>query len=517
MVTTWACPDGVMDRISKLPEGILHHILSFLTLKQVKQLSLLSNTWKQVSATHPIFNFTQDVFLKQNFGLRKISLENVIKEKSRLKQNLLTIFNAVDQSLRPFHDRRLSINEFELSLTPQPHHSDLSSVYLSRIYQWIQQAIDSNVQILTISTGFDCGRPTPPQCDLFSRSFNTSLKKLSLQYVSLTDQLPQSLFTNLEVLTISRCCGLRKIDISGPTKLKKIDLSCKGDLELVHIEALSLIEALFYCDSLKVLDIRQCKNIRYITMKYMTILAKWLDEGLDYYPALESLHLSGCYELKVAKISSNNLKSLELYFLSGLAAIDLNTPSLTEFTYYGGNVDFSSNVSALASATVYFYPNYAIQAPLDLEHVKLLSKFNGWCKVKVLYYNRHEKKLRERMVPPLCNVEKLEITITGDEELELTSTELIDSLFWISPHPEILLVKETSPSSSPADKHKHTFKSFKDKTFYEEEFSSTSHDGLATSSKEEFATIIVLMVSKVDNCPWLGIMSGYWPTLTMVY
>ncbi|KAM7264839.1 hypothetical protein ACFE04_002522 [Oxalis oulophora] len=486
MVTSLACRDGEVDRISELPEGILHHILSFLTLKQVKQLSLLSKTWKQVSATHPILNFTRDVFLEPNLDVRKINLEHVIEEKSRLKQNLLTIFNAVDQSLRPFHDRRLSINEFELSLTPQPH-SDLSSVYLSRIYQWIQQAIDSNVQILTISTGFDCGRPTPPQCDLFSRSFNTSLKKLNLRSVRLTDQLPQSLFTNLEALTLSRCCGLRKINISGPTKLKKIYLRLK-DLELVHIEALSLVEALLFGRTLKVVDIRQCKNIRYVTMVKITILAKWLDEGLDYYPALKSLNFFNC-ELKVAKISSNNLKSLELSYLSGLAAIDLNTPSLTEFTYNGGNVDFSSNVSALASATVGFSPNYEyyIQAPLDLDHVKLLSKFNGWCKVNLLYDNYNgdykffiiPREVRERMVSPLRNVDKLEITIRGDEELKLTSTELIDSLFWISPHPEILLVEKTSSHY----KHKYKLKSSKDETYNEEEFCGTGNDGQASISK----------------------------------
>ncbi|KAM7263187.1 hypothetical protein ACFE04_000870 [Oxalis oulophora] len=478
MVTSLACRrDGEVDRISELPEGILHHILSFLTLKQVKQLSLLSKAWKQVSITHPILNFTdQDV----------LDVHLVIKDQSRLKQNLLTILNAVDQSLKPFRDRKLSIKEFELSLT-QTYSDYLSPVlYLPRIYQLIQQAIDSNVQILTISTGFDDDLDNLPQCDLFSRSFNTSLKKLNLRSVRLTDdQLPQSLFTNLEVLTLSNCYGLRKIDISGPTKLKKIDL--RLNLELVHIEALSLVEALLYGQTLKVLDIRQCKNIKYVTMVKTTIHAKWLDEGLDYYPALESLNLSIC-ELKVAKISSNNLKSLDLYCLSGLAAIDLNTPSLTEFTYNGGNVDFSSNVSALASATVNIYPNErVIQEPVYLEHVKLLSKFNGWCKVNLNYDNYNgdykffiiPREVRERMVSPLRNVDKLEITIRGDEELKLTSTELIDSLFWISPHPEILLVEKTSSHY----KHKYKLKSSKDETYNEEEFCGTGNDGQASISK----------------------------------
>lgn len=42
-----------VDRISALPESVLHHILSFLSFKEVAQTCLLSKRWKQVWRTFP--------------------------------------------------------------------------------------------------------------------------------------------------------------------------------------------------------------------------------------------------------------------------------------------------------------------------------------------------------------------------------------------------------------------------------------------------------------------------------
>ncbi|KAM7265689.1 hypothetical protein ACFE04_003372 [Oxalis oulophora] len=214
-----------------------------------------------------------------------------------------------------------------------------------RINQWIQQAINSNVQILTLNFGH-CNKYTVPQCVLTGK---TSLKKLSLTDIKLSDHLPNNLFTNLEDLNLFWCYGLKVIDISDPTKLKKLVVMARN-LEYVHIEALSLIELLLGGKTIKTVDIRHCKNLRLITI-YRAAVVKtcWLDEVMSYCTSLETLNLNACQSLDVAKISSTSLKSLKILYCYSLDAIELNCPNLSEFTYCGVIVDLLSNVSASAS------------------------------------------------------------------------------------------------------------------------------------------------------------------------
>ena len=46
-----------MDKISKLPDFLLQQVLSFLTIKQVVQSSLLSKRWRHVWFTIPVLEF----------------------------------------------------------------------------------------------------------------------------------------------------------------------------------------------------------------------------------------------------------------------------------------------------------------------------------------------------------------------------------------------------------------------------------------------------------------------------
>ncbi|CAI0490982.1 unnamed protein product [Linum tenue] len=50
------------DRLSDLPEGILHHILSFLDTKPVVQTSVLSSKWRFVWKHVPVLNFRRSSF-----------------------------------------------------------------------------------------------------------------------------------------------------------------------------------------------------------------------------------------------------------------------------------------------------------------------------------------------------------------------------------------------------------------------------------------------------------------------
>ncbi|KAK6161611.1 hypothetical protein DH2020_004992 [Rehmannia glutinosa] len=51
-----------MDKISNLPQPILHHILSFLSQKEAVQTCVLSKSWRYVWSARPAIDFLEDFF-----------------------------------------------------------------------------------------------------------------------------------------------------------------------------------------------------------------------------------------------------------------------------------------------------------------------------------------------------------------------------------------------------------------------------------------------------------------------
>ena len=59
---------GATDRISKLPDLIIHYILSFLPTMEVVRMSLLSKRWRRMCYTAPTLNLRDDMhFRKERF------------------------------------------------------------------------------------------------------------------------------------------------------------------------------------------------------------------------------------------------------------------------------------------------------------------------------------------------------------------------------------------------------------------------------------------------------------------
>jgi ubiquitin-protein ligase len=72
-----------IDRISELPEPVLEHILSFIPLKQILQLSILSKRWQNVWTLFPIPNLMQHLFTN---NLRKVPDNEKEQEIQRKKE-----------------------------------------------------------------------------------------------------------------------------------------------------------------------------------------------------------------------------------------------------------------------------------------------------------------------------------------------------------------------------------------------------------------------------------------------
>ncbi|KAM0037362.1 putative F-box domain-containing protein [Helianthus debilis subsp. tardiflorus] len=50
------------DRLSSLPDGLIHKILSFISIKHAVQTSVLSSRWRFIWSSMPYLNFSRDDF-----------------------------------------------------------------------------------------------------------------------------------------------------------------------------------------------------------------------------------------------------------------------------------------------------------------------------------------------------------------------------------------------------------------------------------------------------------------------
>lgn len=117
-------PNVHVDRISSLPQLILHHILSFLRLEHVAQTSVLSKTWKRVWHTYPTICFDP-----YNSTL------------SRQKR----VLKGLEQTLLNRHMNAIGLKKLMLSL----HLSD-DPKFASNINRCLIYAIASNVEKLSL-------------------------------------------------------------------------------------------------------------------------------------------------------------------------------------------------------------------------------------------------------------------------------------------------------------------------------------------------------------------------------
>ncbi|KAI3881947.1 hypothetical protein MKX03_029549 [Papaver bracteatum] len=153
--------DGAVeeDKISKLPDVLIHHILSFLPAKPAMSTCILSKRWKHVVSSYPILDFRE---------YRGTYVTIAELEAERLKTNRL--MNFLDTVL--YLHEKPNIQKFGLSW------DDLFDG--SRLSKWIATVIKHRVEELFLSGGSGTSF-------VFPQSFFTcdSLTVLDLEFIKL--------------------------------------------------------------------------------------------------------------------------------------------------------------------------------------------------------------------------------------------------------------------------------------------------------------------------------------------
>jgi hypothetical protein len=326
------------DRISGLPEAIVEHILSFIPLKQVLQLSILSKRWQNVWTLLPIPEFHsnfQSSILRENF--------NYFLERTLASRNM----------------QRVSINKLKLRI-----HELSDCALMNRLIGYV---IESNVKELDLNLQLKnyCQMPKSfvaakaksiTELTLYEEEDQFYGEKSAWLRVHVDEQIVQTLIASSPVVEeiTNDCYGLTSVHMtSGLPKLIAFELLSNPTLESFEIEA---------------------PNLTKLILRLPKLTDKWLHGILSRCPLIESLDLHTCNMLKRIKISSDHMKSLTIYHCKRLVEVDIVAPNLHKLSYeFGDVISISSKTLTLSKASLIFKSD---NAPLDAEKIEFLAKLN---------------------------------------------------------------------------------------------------------------------------------------------
>ncbi|KAI3927555.1 hypothetical protein MKW92_035051, partial [Papaver armeniacum] len=199
------------DRISNLPDSLIHHILSFIDTKFAVQTCVLSKRWRYIWTSMPMLNFSNACHRRESDDDEDCGGEGV---------NLINRF-------RKFVDKVLSLRDSDI----QRFHLECSLYYMNCddlygcINRWVDAAVSHNVQELHIEAKPDEDFEIP-LCLYTCKS----LTKLDLELFGFQDCHMKffSSFPNLESLVIAYW---------GPDEGGFLDMNLKISLpQLKHFE-----------------------------------------------------------------------------------------------------------------------------------------------------------------------------------------------------------------------------------------------------------------------------------------
>ena len=342
------------DRISELPEFIIHHILSFLSTKAVVKTSLLSKRWNGFTSSYPVLDFNEDYFQDKEFPTHGYKPDQKFMPKYEEFQTREKVMHFLNNSLLRFCEQKICMDTLMLKVTL------LNKKNTALVNKWVQMAVENRVKVLDVVVTknkktlyrlpeivFSAKRLTVLKlvgCRLeHSNMKNTitlySLKKLSLGNVYVEEQMLQNLVSccpSIEHLTLKYCVGLKKFHAHAP--LKYLTISSLPKLETVYYIEGSSIRNLIYGysigEELGEIKVNACQNLRVLSLTGASITDQCLYDLGTKFPHLQTLNLSHCNMLETVHISSPSLNTLILWVCKKIREGEIDTPNLRNFKVY---------------------------------------------------------------------------------------------------------------------------------------------------------------------------------------
>ncbi|KAK2987666.1 hypothetical protein RJ640_027918 [Escallonia rubra] len=422
-------PDGGVDRISGLPEPIMHHIMSSLPTEDATHVSILSHNCRNLWKSYPILDFDQRLVEKASGTSSKKETEEFLDYLS--KSIRCHSLNSALQKIRLHVNLRCFTKPRTGGLRKSQNYKRLPAD--DRIDSAINFALENSVKELDLSIG--------------SEDMNGSVVPYSLPETFFSGKLHFN-----RNLILRRCDDPKCIKLSG-AKLKMVEVDQCSDVERLEINAPNFQS--FSYNGLRdsgEIELIGCEYLKNLSLKNAIITDKWVKDNVSTFLQLEILELMRCFRLKQIEISNEKLENFLFPNCSELVEVKVDTPKLLSFMYDGYLVSLGlMNSSFILNATLSFKSRSSDPNPGAEWFIKLreLLSYFGHCKTLTLVCNSGKvlifpQELREGMMRPLCDLKLLKIEIISSpreshapekvaDNLRWLCTDLVDSVLWLSP------------------------------------------------------------------------------------
>ncbi|KAL3634829.1 hypothetical protein CASFOL_021883 [Castilleja foliolosa] len=321
-----------IDRLSQLPQPILHNILSLISQRDAVRASVLSKSWRY------LWHGRLNVEFRDNWFARKTEL-----------------WSFLDKTLQRYKDQNLSLHQFIVEIRSEV---DLDLVLLQK---WIPTVImDMGIR----SLNFICSSTILPlplvifqskflvelhlqDCNLNPLKFAdnvmlNNLRTLRLHSVYITDEIFEKIISVcplIENMGMSQCIGLKSIKFDKDHKIKDFSY-CVNEQTIIEI---------VYPDALESVYIENCcpnwflphQNTQFPHLKSLNLYrvqlsAQTFDYFSYYFPCLSDLILNLCDGLKKFFLSSSSIKRLTIKTdLKNRIKAFIDTRNILYFEYSG--------------------------------------------------------------------------------------------------------------------------------------------------------------------------------------
>ncbi|PWA69255.1 F-box domain, Leucine-rich repeat domain, L domain-like protein [Artemisia annua] len=336
------------DRISMLPDSIVHHILSYLLDDPIScvRVSVLSKEWFALTASCPFLYFHLNwVWSHVIFG--KYWNEYIVDKFCKY----------VEHTVSRFCKQNISAHTLDIS-------AKMKNLEQIEIFErCLVSVIEKGVQVLVIDVEYwDKNLPmfrlpntllsassltslTLNKCELPSSLMVgivkfKSLKLLSLTKLSIDEGVIEYLTKScpiLEVICLKYCYGFKTFCVQRHHNLQKVEIYYRSRLERIDVDAPNLGYFLLENDKDKApyMSLASCTNLQ--TFFYHGFPIKNFSDFLSNFPFIETLSIKFSSHVTNLKWSNHFLflRILQLSLDYDLEEIDLNAPNLHFFEYCG--------------------------------------------------------------------------------------------------------------------------------------------------------------------------------------
>ncbi|XP_074281987.1 uncharacterized protein LOC141606670 [Silene latifolia] len=449
---------GNVDRISELPDFILHTILSRLDTKEAGRASVLSKKWYGAWSTIPVLNFKPGYFKSE------------IEDDTRTLERFVEF---IDKTMQRYITQKSRITKMYLTLPKVDEKLE------SLVDKWIMIAVQNQIERLEIQiTGGNeyrlpeilfCAKSLKYlKCSKVGLPYYATMKLISLEYLTL---VPETVDEDMLQEIIS-FCPLVELDITCDTHLKNISLPWvrkvnegvegrDGRTMQSNLQESPLQKFVYNGQSLESswpwnMNVVALKNLRKLVIFCAPVTDDIVSELAYRLVALESLVLDTCSMLTCIKISSSSLKELEitngLIFNHKNATVD--APNLRKFSYNCRVETPLSLIRVLDHCNAEFFP--VVTASRTNVWFVNLKKFLTETKLfKSLLLNlacihlvKAEEQLRDVVIGPPFKLRELKLRETSAWDSTKSSlVAFLDGLFWCC-HPGVLSIRTSLENSA---------------------------------------------------------------------